>query len=227
MFSKPCKPEIDHHIIKLITGIIALSLAFLTNYFSDVPLESISASYHQGLWSRDIFVGFLFAISAFLFAYNGRSRTEKILSKIAAMSSLGVALFPCDCGTGIELIPGLHYISAGIMFTILVAFCYSFYKRAISKGHSRARFRAYIYAICGAIITAAIFTLGIDFLTKELLSSRVSRLGYYCESAGLIAFGIAWLTASRTLPIITTKQERIPIISNEKNSSNSNGNRNK
>ncbi|WP_231757227.1 hypothetical protein [Microbulbifer elongatus] len=37
------------------------------------------------------------------------------------------------------------------------------------------------------------------------------RLTYYVESAGLFAFGVAWLTASRMLPFITTEDERIKI----------------
>ena len=61
---KPVRIEIDHHTMKLIVGVIAISLAWLTSIFSQTPLESISASYHADGWSRDIFVGFLFAISA-------------------------------------------------------------------------------------------------------------------------------------------------------------------
>ncbi|THB74190.1 MAG: hypothetical protein D6B25_13950 [Desulfobulbaceae bacterium] len=209
---KPAKPEIDNHINKLIVGMIALSLPVLTNYFSEAPLDSISASYHQGFWARDIFVGFLFAIAAFLFSYNGLSNTERILSKVAALACLGVALFPCDCGTGIEIIPGLHYVSAGVMFTILVVFCYSFHLRAIGKGHPQAKVRAWIYALCGLVIIIAMVILGIDFLTGESIKHHIPRIVFYGEAAGLIAFGIAWLTASRTLPILTTKNERIAIL---------------
>ena len=82
MSSTPNRVEIDHHTIKLIIGGIAISLALLTSVFSETPLQSISASYHEDGWSRNIFVGFLFAISAFLFAYNGVSTREKVLSKM-------------------------------------------------------------------------------------------------------------------------------------------------
>ena len=86
MFSIPERYEIDHHTIKLIVGLIAVSLATLTSIFAGGTIASISASYHVGGWSRDIFVGFLFAIAAFLLAYNGNSRPEMLLSKLAAIA---------------------------------------------------------------------------------------------------------------------------------------------
>ena len=211
MRPKPTRVEIDHHTIKLIIGVIAISLATLTSIFSSSPLESISASYHEEGWSSNIFVGFLFAISAFLLAYHGRSVFEMVISKIAAVSALGVAMFPCSCGGHQEIIPHVHYISATIMFLILVAFCYSFFRRAQSKGHIQAVFRAYIYAICGITILISIAVIGLDFILDESISLRISRLTFYCEAVALVAFGIAWLTASRILPLITRKDERLSI----------------
>ena len=93
MLPTPRRPEIDHRTIKLIVGGIALSLASLTNLFAESPLESISASYYQTGWSNSIFIGFLFAIAAFLFAYNGLTRKEMVLSKSAGTAGLGVALW--------------------------------------------------------------------------------------------------------------------------------------
>jgi hypothetical protein len=203
--------EIDHHTIKLIVGVIAISLAALTNLFSDTPLESISASYYIGGWSRDIFVGFLFAISAFLLAYNGRSTRELIMSKIAAFAALGVAMFPCKCGDHPQLIPYVHGTSAAIMFIILAAFCYIFFRRAYKKGHWQAMLRAIVYALCGITIAASILILAADNLFGGLISSKIGRLTFYGEAAGLIAFGIAWLVASRILPIITNEKERLSL----------------
>lgn len=211
MTLKPTRVEIDHHTIKLIVGVIAISLATLTSIFAKSPLESISASYHEEGWSSDIFVGFLFAISAFLLAYHGRSVFEMVISKIAAVSALGVALFPCSCGGHQEIIPYVHYISAAVMFLILVAFCGSFFKRAHDKGHTQALIRSYIYAICGIAIFISIGLIGLDSLLKGTISSRIGRLTYYGETVALIAFGIAWLTASRILPIITRRDERLSI----------------
>ena len=215
--TSPKQAEIDEHTAKLIVGVIALSLASLTSFFSGIPLQSISASYHAGGWSRDIFVGFLFAIFAFLVAYNGKSIPQKVLSKIAAVAALGVAVFPCKCESDADVIPYAHGTFAAVMFFILAFFCYTFFQRAWSKGHLHARFRAYIYAICGIIIVASILIIATDNLSGGIISSKIIRLTFYGENAGLVAFGIAWLTASRTLPLITRndKDDRFSLFSDD------------
>lgn len=213
MLSNPIRGEIDEHTSKLIVGLIAIFLANLTSFFSETPLQSISASYHEGGWSRDIFVGFLFAISAFLLAYNGRSTRQMVLSKVAAFAAMGVAMFPCKCGSHAEVIPYVHGISAAVMFLILAVFCYLFFRRAWGKGHLQAMFRAHIYAICGITIVASILIIAIDNVSGGIISSKISRLTFYGERAGLIAFGIAWLSASRFLPLLTRKDERFSLFS--------------
>src|SRR5205814_48060 len=97
MFSYPHRPEIDHRTMKLIVGIIALSLASLTSFFATTAITSISASYYESGWSHVIFIGFLFAIAAFLLAYNGYTQLQMVSSKIAGVATLCIALFPCDC----------------------------------------------------------------------------------------------------------------------------------
>jgi hypothetical protein len=208
MSQAPLRQEIDHRTIKLIVGLIALTLASLTSAFAHTAITSISASYYEGGWSQAIFIGFLFAIAAFLMAYNGVTHTEMVLSKIAAVAALGVALFPCGCEGHIEIVPYVHGLSAAVMFLILAYLCYGFYVRAIEKGYVQARARAMIYAGCGIAILASIATLAIDNLTGKSLSAHVSRLTFYGEATGLISFGISWLTASRVLPLLTRPDER-------------------
>lgn len=204
----PTKEEIDHRTLKLLVGLMALSLGSLTSFFASSKIESISASYWEGGWSQSILVGFLFAIAAFLLAYNGLSKSEMLMSKFAAVGALGVALFPCGCKGNPEIIPYVHFGSAAVMFLILVYFCYVFYKRSRAKGHTEANRRAFIYVLCGIVIIASILTMVIDKATGGVLSSRIVRLVFYCERAGLVAFGISWLTASRVLPVLTRSDER-------------------
>ena len=208
MLASPTRPEIDHRTIKLIVGVIALFLASLTSFFAQNSITSISAAYYEGGWSQNIFVGFLFAIAAFLLAYNGLSMREMVLSKIAACAALGVAMFPCKCEVHEEIIPNVHGVSAAVMFVILAFFCYVFFKRARGKGYAQARMRAYIYAVCGVTIVVAILTLAFDHFSNGLISARIVRLTFYGERASLIAFGISWLTASRILPVISSEAER-------------------
>ena len=211
MLSKPNRSEIDDHTMKLIIGVIALSLASLTSFLSGGDIQSISASYYADDWARNIFVGFLFAISAFLLAYNGRSLIQMVCSKIAAIAAIGVAMFPCNCGGYPEIIAGVHGGSAAVMFFVLAVFCFIFYQRARTKTSPQAKARAAIYALCGVVIALSIITLLADHVSGGAIRAKIDRLTYFGEAAGLISFGVAWLTASRTLPIITGKEERISL----------------
>jgi hypothetical protein len=204
--------EIDDHVLKLTVGLIALSLANLTAWLSPDAIGSISASYYEGGWARDFFIGFLFAISSFLFAYNGDSAAEMILSKIAAVAGLGVALFPCRCGQPPDIVTYVHYTSAAIMFGVLACLCVIFSRRARAKRHREAIWRSYIYAVCAITIVLVIAVLGIDNFTGGYLGAKMPRLTFYGERAGLMAFGISWLVASRALPFITRPTERVSLL---------------
>ena len=212
MVSQPKLQEIDHRTIKLIVGLIAISLASLTGIFASSPITSISASFYEGGWSQTIFIGFLFAIAAFLMAYNGLSRGEMILSKVASFAAIGVAMFPCKCNTHSEIIPGVHGVSAGLMFLILAYFCLKFFQRAKEKGYAQAKVRAVIYAVCGIAISLSIIMLGFDGLTGSAISEKIPRITFYGEEIGLVSFGISWLTASRVLPVLTRANERFSLF---------------
>jgi hypothetical protein len=204
--------EIDDHVLKLIVGLVALSLANVTAWLSHDIIGSISASYYEDGWARDFFIGFLFAISSFLFAYNGDSVAEMILSKIAALAAVGVVLFPCRCGQTPNITTYVHFTSAAIMFVVLAGFCSIFYRRAQAKGHRQARWRSYIYAACAITIILVIAVLGIDNFSGQHLGSKLPRLTLYGEWAGLVAFGISWLVASRAIPFITAPHERVSLL---------------
>ena len=209
MRRQPKREEIDHRTLKLIVGLIALSLASLASYFAEVRLESISASYYEKDWSRTIFTGFLFAIAAFFLAYNGFFTREAVLSKAGALAALGVAMFPCKCGSHDEVLPYVHALSAALLFVILACFCYIFRQRAVNKGHPQARTRAVVYSVCGVVIVGVIVVLGLDGLTGERLARLYPRATFFGEALGLVAFGISWLTASRILPGLARSDERL------------------
>ncbi len=200
--------EIDHRTIKLIVGGVALGLAPLTSALSPGPIASISAAYHEGGAAQSVLVGFLFAITALLLAYNGRSRTEMTLSKGAAVAALGVALFPCTCGRYAVPWPWMHGLSASVMFLILAWFCLVFFRRARAKQHTQALRRATLYALCGAAIMLSIAVLALNALLGDAWLQAMPRLVLYGEATALTAFGIAWLTASHALPWLNRASER-------------------
>jgi len=215
MLANPDRSEIDQHTGKLIVGLIAIFLASVTNTLADGGLDSISEAYHRGGTARDVFVGSLLAISAFLAAYNGHSGTQKILSKVAAVAAIGIAMVPCLCPQYSDPKSSwVHGVSAGILFLTLAYFCYTFFERAREKKYPLAELRAWIYAFCGLIITLVVIILGYDYFSDRALSTKFDRLIFYGEKAGLIFFGIAWLTASRLSPFVTIKDE-LPSCENQ------------
>jgi hypothetical protein len=63
----------DYHTIRLLIGVIALSFPWVVSILASRITPSISWSYHTD--ARDIFVGFLFIIGAFLVSYKGHKPT--------------------------------------------------------------------------------------------------------------------------------------------------------
>jgi hypothetical protein len=209
MTLRPTRVEIDHRTIKLLVGVIAIALPILVSWLAAPDrLTSVSASYWAGDWPRSIFVGFLFAIAAFLAAYNGRSTSEMIASKIAATASILIAMFPCGCDGNDEIIPGVHYFAAATMFSVLAFFCWRFLRRALDKGHMRARARALLYVLCGLAILVSIAALGLNAALNGQFSRIYATFVYWFEASGLVAFGLSWLTASHVLPMLNEPAER-------------------
>lgn len=221
MTRTPKNPEIDHRTIKLLVGVIAIGLPILVSWLAAPhELKSVSEAYHVPEWPRSIFVGFLYAIAAFLTAYNGRTGREMVSSKVAAAAAFLIAMFPCECAAGHgEIIKGVHYAAAAVMFCVLAYFCWRFYARAVQKKgvHPRAKWRAQIYALCGGAIALSIAALGHEWILGKVspentFSASFATFVYWFETAGLVAFGIAWLTASHTVPGINGPEERFSPI---------------
>jgi hypothetical protein len=199
-------PEIDYRTMKLMVAVIALSLSGTTLYFAEGPLTSISHAYCSGGTSRDIFVGFLFAIAAIMTAHNGADRREKIASKIAGVAAVGIALVPTAWVSGDAF---WHLTFAAIMFAILAWFCWSFYERTKIKPHpAYAARRRIVYGICGIGILAMMSLIALNKLIGE---RSESSLVFYCETIGLALFGVSWLIASHFLPYFDHPDERMKV----------------
>lgn len=206
------REEINHHTMKLMVGLIALLLAGLTSTLSGGQIDAISDAYHVGGWARDVFIGSLSAIAAFLFSYNGFSRGEMWLSKLAALAAVGIALFPSPYPDFDEIVPHVHYISAAVMFISLAVFCLYFRRRARDKGHRQALWRSHIYEACALVIGACVGLLALHFMVDGFFTRRIPRFVFAAEAVALSAFALSWLTASLALPVITRPEERQRVL---------------
>lgn len=199
----------DYRALRLLMGIIAISLPIVVSLRSSLPLSSISASYYTE--SRDFFVGLLFFVAAFLFAYNGHTTTESVASKVACLAAVMVAIFPTDpdCkGCPPNSTSFIHYISAAVMFGILAYFCL-FPFRVNTKGQTgKKKRRDVIYVTCGWIIIACLLTLAVTKLTLSDDAITALQITYWAEFFALWAFGIAWLVAGKSIGLLVDDNEK-------------------
>ena len=119
----------DYHWLRAFVGVIAIAIPIVVWGRVGCRLDSISAYYHTN--ARDYFVGLLFIVGSFLFAYNGTSAVQAVLSKFGGLAAWAVAMFPTRCQPGdsscinciAEAFPILHYVGAVGLFGVLIYFC--------------------------------------------------------------------------------------------------------
>ena len=190
-------------------GVIGMALPFvLFGYHSAQAHKvlfrgSISSYYYTEM--RDVFVGSLAAIGVFLICYRFR-RLDNVLSNIAGVMAIGVALFPATPPdpTHMEILVGrAHGVFAGVLFGLLALFCFvSFPKvdNATGTVTERKVARNRIYRTCGVLIVLSMLVV----LACELLDVPRSfvdtyRPVFFAESVAVIAFGLSWFVKGGTI----------------------------
>ncbi|MDH4450906.1 MAG: hypothetical protein QE265_09980 [Rhodoferax sp.] len=207
--------QIDHRVIKLIVGVIAIFLALFMQVASGELLDSISASYHTR--ARDWFVGLLFAVAALFLSFKGETGNhgrERKLTLFASLCALLVAVAPCACGRTASAISAFHYLGATGVFVVMGYFCWRFRKTATDKidKYPEAKNRVNVYTACllGMILCG---TMAIWYLLAKILNYPVfTTYLFWVEAIGLFSFGVSWLAASRIFPMITNSQERFHLL---------------
>ena len=131
------------------------SLPVITDLLSGGRIRSISGSYFDTGTISTVFVGSLFAIAAFLVAYNGRTRDQMFWRKVAAIAAALIALCPRNCnGDGSKGL-GVHYAAATVMFGVLTYFCWAFYGRSFESRDPQSKARRAIYLASGLVMVLA------------------------------------------------------------------------
>ena len=181
--------------------------------------DSVSNYYYSQL--REVFSGALFAIGVFLISYRGYARqpgetfSDRVLSFIAGVSALLVALFPAleTCGpdalrcpsvesitqaaTSFGVASWVHNIAAVVFFSCLVIFCLVQFPRTAS------RVRPVIYRLCGYGIIVTLLVITAAFAagrwagpSAEAMAARHNVI-FWAEAVGIWIFALAWLTKGK------------------------------
>jgi hypothetical protein len=196
----------DYRGLRLLMGLIALSLPIIVTTLAGKSLTSISASYYSE--ARDVFVGLLFAVGSFLFAYRGHTRREAIASRIASISALLVASFPTACdGCQSGTVSYIHYSAAALLFLILAYFCLIPFRGVVEVAAGKKARRNLIYLVCGWTIIGCLVVIFVANKTlpeQALVSWRVT---YFGEAIALTAFGVAWIVSGKVFRLIADEKE--------------------
>jgi len=174
-------------------GILLPLLLMLGNFFifkEDFVLPSISRYYYSSM--RDIFVGALCSVAAFMFFYSGYGKRDKITGVIAGVLTLGVVIFPTTIEGPLNLAGTIHYICAGLLFLLLAwmsLFCFPRKRPGESKQATDT-----IQLVCGLLMLGCIAAIFLFFTVFRRIIGGDTCYVFVAETAALVSFGVSWLT---------------------------------
>ncbi|WP_143247479.1 DUF998 domain-containing protein [Agaribacterium haliotis] len=165
---------------------------------------SMSHYYYTGM--RDVFVGIDVCTGVFLLCYHGYSWQDRLLSLLAGVSAIIVALFPTlPLGEASDLqktIAAVHAAAAIVFLICLAVFCLVLFVRSdagqvISR---QKRWRNRLYRLCGANIVLVLVVLGL-YGCWPTMQDRLSQTPFifYLECLAFLSFGLAWLVKGQAL----------------------------
>ncbi len=189
--------------------------------------SSISAYYHTGM--GDVFVGTIFVIGIFLFAYKGYEPIDDRAGDFACFCAIGLALFytfpdavepswaaclardlDLQKPSGLEnIIAGAHGVFAAGFFLTLAYFSLClFTKSDPDKKPSQEKLqRNIVYRVCGYVMLLAIVLIalgGLILYLKLLPDPTVCLVKsldplFWLESIAIVAFGVSWLVKGEAI----------------------------
>jgi hypothetical protein len=173
--------------------------------------QSVSNYYHTIM--RDVFVGYMCALSIFLLSYKGYDLTDRIVSALAGIFGLTLALLPTNfkipvlpCNIQCDIIhPGIigtiHLIAAGLFLLSLAFFSLFLFTKGETDPTPQKLIRNKIYKATGYIMLICIGLLIIFFALPVNVSSLLLKFKpvFWLETIAIMAFGFAWLVKGESL----------------------------
>jgi uncharacterized membrane protein YiaA len=193
---------VSYLTLRRVVGILGILLPVLLVVGSSLVHSRLdiqnSISDYYGTEMRDIFVGVLFVVGLFLFAYRGYDGRDNIAGYLACLFALSVALFPTTSAS--QVIRTVHFISAAALFIVLAYFSlFLFTKTDRDVLPRKKRIRNMIYRICGVIMLVCIVSIALYSVLPYNASVATIKPVFWLESLALWVFGISWLIKGETL----------------------------
>ncbi len=180
-------------------GLIGLALPFVVILGKQFVqggdlIGSLSGYYYTDL--RDVFVGAMCATGVFLLAYYGHDQVDNIVSTVAGLGAIGLALFPTtpdrDATAWQHTSGVLHYAFAAVFFLSLAYFCL----RLFPHDGEQPPGTGVVYRGCGVVILACLVLIAV---TNWLGLVPELHPALWLETVAVWAFGVAWLVKGQTL----------------------------
>jgi hypothetical protein len=201
----------DYRALRLLMGLIAFALPFVVTLIATKPLASISASYYSE--ARDAFVGMLFIVSAFLWAYNGHTKKQAVASKIASLAAILVAVCPTACDTcSTNIVSIIHYASAATLLSILAYFCLGPFREKTRGQTGKKGRRGKIYFLCGWVMILCMLAVVVANFVLSPETVKAMKIVYWAEAVAMCAFGVAWITAGKYLAPLVDKEDALHLF---------------
>ncbi len=201
-------------------GCLGWALPFILGFGGMLLAEpglrsSVSAYYHTGL--GDVFVGTIFAIGIFLFAYKGYEPKDDRAGDFACFCAIGLALFPTSPDMGdpsrgigltlspatadiLEKIAAAHFVFAAGFFLTLAYFSICLFTKSDREKSPEKSQRNSVYKACGYVMLLALALIALEvsiqklkLLPEDTLSNITSlHPRFWLESIAMLAFGLSW-----------------------------------
>lgn len=204
---------LSYYTMRRMVGLLALALPFALAAGSILaallgsghlphPLLQRSLSDYYYTPMRDLYVGSLCAIAAFLACSRGYDLRDEITGYLAGAVTFGVACCPPfnprgNHFTQLDFEFGItHTAFAALMYLMLAYICIFLFRKSCTEKPftRRKRDRNRIYAACGLIMAACMIAM-VGLTIRSVVERRhPSHWLFWCEALANCAFGVAWLT---------------------------------
>lgn len=174
---------------------------------------SISTYYHFGDITRNILVGVLWAVGAFLFLYQGCSRIEDILLNVAGVAAVVTSLYPTGNQSWHRPVPpvpqgiaDVHFWASTVFFICLAVVCIFLSGKSvplIANEQERRRFRTRYY-VFGAAMLIIPSVIAFGAMMEWGNNNRIPFV-WALEVAVIYVFALYWLTKSGEFTIIAAQ----------------------
>jgi hypothetical protein len=197
---KPENPKIISYMtLRKVVGFLGIFLVpvvVLGSLILDHPPQiqiSVSAYYYTSM--RNEMEGIICGIALFLLSYDGYTRQDSIVSKLAGLFALGIAFLPTsDTAAKSDIVSILHYTTSGIFFALLSYMSIFLFTKSAGNETRQKKQRNRVYRVCGIIMAASVAGIPIDGIAAIHEKIIFLKPTLILETLALVSFGISWLT---------------------------------